>query len=64
MRVLPTGKDSVKKLLKQYQSEAEALHERKRLLPTGQKSTNIEVQIDKTIEHYMKKINSIKRLGW
>lgn len=51
---------SFQEMLKRYQSELEKLRERKRCLGTGTKSTNIEVQLDKTIERYE---NTIKKLG-
>lgn len=49
-------------ILNEYVIEVEKLRERKRCLGTGEKSTNIEIQIDNTIARYDKRIKSLSAL--
>lgn len=51
-----------KEIVGVYVEEVEKLRERKMCLGTGEKGTNIEVQLDKTIERFEKRIKSLQSL--
>jgi hypothetical protein len=57
-----TGPKSFKQMLDEYIKEVERLREKKMCLGTGQKGTNIEVQLDNTIALYDKRIKSLSSL--
>jgi hypothetical protein len=53
---------SFKEIVNEYVEELDRLQERKRCLGTGEKGTNIEVQIDKTIAIYERRIKKLSAL--
>lgn len=52
---------SFDEIVNHYREELKKLQERKFLLGTGEKSTNIEVQLDKTIDRYDNTIRKLMR---
>ena len=57
-----TSQKSFKEIVDTYKKEVEKLREKKMCLGTGEKSTNIEVQIDKTIAIYENRIKNLSSL--